>query len=79
VAWGRASQGRWEVLGKLAIAVVEVQEMTGTAGGDRRVASHKAYSSSMWLDSRAVHRVNNPILDRAVLSASRSGCNKDMG
>jgi hypothetical protein len=45
VVSGRASQGRWEVLGKLAIAVVEVQEMTGTAGGDRRVASHKAYSS----------------------------------
>jgi hypothetical protein len=89
--WGRASQGRWEALGKLAIAAVEVQQMTGTdweAMGklaiaavevqqmtgtgweDRRAANRKAYSSWVWLDSRAVHRVNNSILDRAVLSAS---------
>ena len=45
MVWDRATQSRWEALEKLAIAVVEVQEMTGAAGEDRKVASRKASSS----------------------------------
>jgi hypothetical protein len=72
VVWDRSSQSRWEVVERLAIAVVEAQERLDIAGEDRTAASRKVYSLWMWLDFGGAHRVTIPKLGRIVLSSARS-------
>jgi hypothetical protein len=78
VIWDRSSQGRSEVLERLAIAAVEAQERPDTAEEDRTAASHTVDSLRVWPGSGGAHRVGIPNPNSIILSVARSECDEDI-
>ena len=67
------------MLERLAIAAEEGQARRDTAGEDRKAASHKVYSSSMWLEFEGAHHASIPTLGLILLSAARPRREEDTG